>query len=91
MEAELVWKDLWEWVSGERDMLEVIQEAPAGDDGTPTVTKTHIKENMKERALVKKKWAEAQAEIILHVEDSQLLHVMSTDPAEIWNQLKLVH
>ena len=72
-------------------MPEVIQEASAGKDGTPEVTKTYIKENMKERALAKKKWAKAQAGIILHVEDSQLLHVITADPAEIWNQLKLVH
>ena len=91
MEAELVRKDLWGWVSGELGMLQVIQEAPAADDGTPAVSKTQVKENAKERALVKKKWAEARAEIILHVEDSQLSHVMSTNPAKIWDQLKLVH
>jgi hypothetical protein len=91
MEAELVRKDLWGWVSGEWGMPEVIQEAAARDDGTPAVTKAHVKENTKERALAKKKWAEARAEIILRVEDSQLSHVTYTDPAEIWNQLKLVH
>ena len=91
MEAELVRKDLWGWVSGELGMPEVIQEAPAADDGTPAVTKTQVKENAKERALAKKKWAEARAEIILRVEDSQLSHVTSTSPAEIWDQLKLVH
>ena len=76
MEAELVRKDLWGWVSGELGMLEVIQEVPAADDGTPAVTKTQVKENAKERALAKKKWAEARAEIILCVEDSQLSHVV---------------
>ncbi|KAF9791285.1 hypothetical protein BJ322DRAFT_999594 [Thelephora terrestris] len=72
MEAELVRKDLWGWVSGEQGMPEAIQEAPAAEDGTPA-------------------WAEARAEIILRVEDSQLSHVTSTNPAEIWDQLKLVH
>lgn len=91
MEAELVRKDLWGWVSGELGMPEVIQEAPAAEDGTPAVTKTQVKENAKERALAKKKWAEGRAEIILRVEDSQLSHVTSADPAEIWDQLKLVH
>ena len=91
MEAELVRKDLWEWVSGECGMPEVIQEAPAGDDGTPAVTKTNVKKNVEERALAKKKWAEARAELILRVEDSQLSHVTSANPAEIWSQLKLVH
>lgn len=91
MEAELVRKDLWGWVSGELGMPEVIQEAPAAENGTPAVTKTQVKENVKERALAKKKWAEARAEIILRVDDSQLSHVTSADPAEIWDQLKLVH
>ena len=90
MEAELIRKDLWEWVSGELEMPEAIYEAPA-EDGVPAVTKTQVKENAKERALAKKKWAEARAEIILRVEDSQLSHVTSASPAEIWNQLKLVH
>lgn len=48
MEAELVWKDLWEWVSGECGMLEAIQEVATGGDGTPAVTKVQVKENIKE-------------------------------------------
>ena len=90
MEAELVRKDLWEWANGEYGMPDEKEEND-GTDGEPVVTKTQAKDRMKERASAKKKWAEARAEIILRVEDSQLSHVTSADPSVIWNQLKLVH
>ncbi|KAF8073463.1 hypothetical protein FPV67DRAFT_1398015, partial [Lyophyllum atratum] len=38
-----------------------------------------------------KKMAEARAEIILRVEDSQLSHMRSRDPMEIWSSLARVH
>ena len=38
-----------------------------------------------------KKMAEARAEIILRVEDSQLSHMWSWDPIEIWIALARVH
>lgn len=38
-----------------------------------------------------KKQAEARAEIILHVEPSQLLHVRNRDPSAIWADLETVH
>ena len=90
MEAELVRRDLWEWVSGEYTMPDELVEND-GTDGNPVVKQGAVNENEKERALAKRKWAEARAELILRVEDSQLSHVTSVNPAEIWSQLKLVH
>ena len=87
MEAQLVRKDLWEWVSGEQTMPDEIEERTED----PKITKTQVNANVKDRALAKKKWAEARAEIILHVEDSQLPHIRSPNPYEVWSQLRLVH
>ena len=38
-----------------------------------------------------KKQAEAQAELVLAVESSQLLHLRNSDPAKIWEDLKNIH
>lgn len=52
---------------------------PAGADTVPAV-KTFIRNQ-----------AEARAELILHVETSQLPHMRKSDPNEIWEDLKKVH
>jgi hypothetical protein len=39
----------------------------------------------------KKKNAEAQAEIVLHVEVSQLPHVRDENAGDVWNNLKTMH
>ena len=77
MEAILVQEDLWPMV-----------EISVNTEGK-TVQETAV---AKEKAkCTKDKMARAQAEMILQVEDNQLVHMMSTDPMEIWQILQCVH
>jgi hypothetical protein len=78
MEAELI----------RRELLDVV----VYDDnveGTPEEVEAAKKKWMAKRS--KKKLAEARAEIIRRVKDSQLPHMRSRDPMEIWDTLAQVH
>ncbi|KAI0038685.1 hypothetical protein FA95DRAFT_1469218, partial [Auriscalpium vulgare] len=47
-----------------------------------------------EKALAKRsasKMAEARSEMILRVEGSQLAHMRSRDPRQVWDSLRMVH
>lgn len=79
MEAELIWKGLWNLVFAEVDM-----------DGK---TDDEVKVELQKLLLKKwvKKMAEARAEIILCVEYDQLTHMHNCDPKVIWETLIQVH
>jgi hypothetical protein len=89
MEAELVRKDLW------TDIVEVLIIPPsetgdAGfDDNARELADKDADSRMAQRSL--KSMAQARAEMILRVEGSQLSHMTSKDPLEIWETLKRVH
>jgi gag-polypeptide of LTR copia-type/Domain of unknown function (DUF4219) len=78
MEAELVRRGLWENV-----MFEGNAEGSEED-----LEKALEAWNKKRTA---KKMAEARTEIILRVKDSQLAHMRSRDPKEIWETLDRIH
>ena len=79
MEAILVREDLWPMV-----------EISVNTEGkTVQETAVAVAEEKAKRAKDKMAWA--RAEMILRVEDNQLVHMMSTDPMEIWQILRCVH
>lgn len=61
------------------DIVNGEKTRPTGSDNSTPV-----------RAFVRKQ-AEARAEIVLHVESSQLPHLRNSDPAKIWEDLKTIH
>lgn len=81
IEAELIRKKLWSNVV-------CIEDEPPED------LKPEEKEAWRVAKLAKRsksQMAEARAELILRVEDSQLAHMKSRDPLEVWEELKKVH
>ena len=79
MEAELIRKSLWVVVE-----VTVDSEGKAAED-----IKKELETKLSKRNA--QKMAEARAEMILRVDDSQLSHMRSRDPMEIWNDLRDVH
>jgi predicted restriction endonuclease len=79
MEAHLIRKELWNMVMCETDT-----------DGKTDVEVATIWEDWRKKRL-KKKIADAYAEIVLRVEDSQLMHMRSHDPEILWDVLAQVH
>ena len=81
IEAELIRKKLW-------SNIICIEDEPPED------LKPEEKEAWRAAKLAKRsksQMAEARAELILRVEDSQLAHMKSRDPLEVWEELKKVH
>ena len=78
MEAQLIRLGLWDTVVFEPDSELSEDEVIKAREGWM-------------KKCIMKKMAEARAEIILRVEDSQLLHMWSWDPMEIWMALARVH
>ena len=64
---------------------------PLGHSGFEPESELSEDEIVKAREGWMKKMAEARAEIILRVEDSQLSHMRSWDPMEIWMALARVY
>ena len=79
MEAHLIWKELWNIVICETDT-----------EGKTDAEIAAIWEDWRKKRS-KKKIAEAYAEIVLRVEDSQLAHMRSHDPEIVWDTLAQVH
>ncbi|KAK0501904.1 hypothetical protein EDD18DRAFT_1346473 [Armillaria luteobubalina] len=80
MEAELIRKGLWTGI------VEILVD---GDGKTADeVEKEFLLKKTKQAA---SKMAEACAEMILHVDGDQLLHMILRDPMEVWEMLKSVH
>jgi hypothetical protein len=79
MEAHLIQKELWGMVVCETDM----------EGKTDAEIEAIWDDWRKKRA--KKKIADAYAEIVLRVEDSQLAHMRSRDPKIVWDTLAQVH
>ena len=77
MEAQLIRLGLWDQVVCDFEPTTPEDDAKAKDAW------------LKKRKAPK--MAEARAEIILRVEDSQLAHMRSKDPMEIWNALARLH
>jgi len=80
MEAVLIRKGLWLVVDV------IVPNADAKDDDT---VELELQKLLKARTA--SKMAEARAELILRVEDSQLSHMRQSDPREIWLTLQRVH
>lgn len=81
MEARLIQKDCFSGVV-------VIDKAPPEDTSPEEVEKWYVKELGKRKL---DKMQQARAEMILRVEDSQLEHMQSKDPKEVWEELRRVH
>jgi len=79
MEAELIWKGLWDMV-----FVEVDTDGKSDDDVKAELQKLVAKRSAK-------KMAEARAEIILRVERDQLVHTRERDPKLIWEALTRAH
>ena len=79
MEAILVQEDLWPMV-----------EISVNTEGK-TVQETAVAVVEEKAKCAKDKMAQAWAKMILWVKDNQLVHMMSTDPMEIWQILQCVH
>ena len=77
MEAQLIRLGLWNQVVCDVESTTTEDDAKAKDEW------------LKKRKAAK--MAEARAEIILRVEDSQLAHMRSKDPMEIWEALACLH
>lgn len=77
MEAELIDKDLWEYVSGE-----IVTTKP--EDGENAKAR-------RDRAEILQKQRQACARIIKRVTDDQLGLITSSDPITIWADLKRAH
>ena len=77
MEAVLIHHGLWDSV--------VFDDAGLVGDDLQSVRETWTKKRSA------KKMAEARAEIILRVEDSQLAHMRDRDPTVIWEALARIH
>jgi hypothetical protein len=76
------WSMLMEAVLVRKQLWEVVngeRERPMGSENSTAV-----------RSFVRKQ-AEARAEIVLHVETSQLPYVQKVDPAQIWENLRTIH
>jgi hypothetical protein len=82
------WAIRMEAVLIRRGLLEVV--VFEADEGITGDEEKAAKEAWKKKRTVKK-MAEARAEIILRVDDSQLAHARDRDPMEIWEALAKVH
>ena len=76
------WKMLMEALLVRRGLMEYVDGSKAKPVGSPN--SKAVKDFMK-------RLAEARAEIILHVEVSQLAHVRDPDPTSIWSTLETIH
>ena len=79
MEAELIWKGLWDMV-----FVEVDTDGKSDNDVKAELQKLVAKRSAK-------KMAEAHAEIILHVEWDQLVHAHERNLKLIWEALTRAH
>ncbi|TFK60320.1 hypothetical protein BDN72DRAFT_746508, partial [Pluteus cervinus] len=79
MEATLVRKGYWSLIQHDLDL----------ENKTDDEAKAAVDAWKKKRSA--SKMGECCAEIILRVEDSQLSHIRSRDPLEVWNELERVH
>lgn len=76
------WSMMMEALLVRKQLWEIVngeKTRPTGSDNSAPV-----------RAFIRKQ-AEARAEIVLHVESSQLPHLRNSDPAKIWEDLKNIH
>jgi hypothetical protein len=80
IEAELVGIGLWSMVEVELDNM-------VGKDAATIAAELAVKKSK----WIPQKMAQAQAEIVLHVEDGQLEHMHDWDPMVIWETLQSVH
>jgi len=80
MEAELIRKGLW------TNVIEIVMDTEGKEDAD--IKKEFETKLGKQSA---SKMAEAQAEMILRVNDGQLSHMQSKDPLEIWRDLQNIH
>ncbi|OJA16104.1 hypothetical protein AZE42_12878 [Rhizopogon vesiculosus] len=79
MEAELIWKGLWDMV-----FVEVDLNGKTDDEVKAELQKLLVKRTAK-------KMAEVRAEIILRVECNQLAHMHDRNPKVIWEMLAQLH